>query len=255
MKKLAEEEAAREFGRELVVWQKIQRAQDPAPFEDYLRRHPSGRFSELAQLRLDQILARAGERKVEAVVAPQNPYSKGSVRADTAYKVGDTYVYRLTDLLTGLEEARPHFVVTAITDTEVIYNKGLSTEDLLGNELRMRTGVVWGPNQIAPLEFAVGRRWSTRFHVTYPKGGTGVVDLDFRITAREPLTVSAGTFDAYRVEGSGWARGDKVNAQWELKRWYAPDRVRRWIKWEFLIRGPHKIGRARRFELVSFSQS
>ena len=255
VRKLAEEEAEREFAQELALWQKIQGAQEPVPFEDYLRRYPSGRFSELAQLRLDQILARAGEKKVEAVPAPQNPYSKGSVRADTAYRVGDRYVYRLSDLLTGLEEGRPRFVVTGITDTEVIYNNGRSTEDLLGNELRMRSGVVWGPNQIAPLEFAVGRRWSTRFDIITEKQRSAVVELDLRITAREPLTVPAGTFEAFRVEGSGWARGEKLNAQWELKRWYAPDRVRRWIKWEFLVRGPKKIGRARNFELVSFSQS
>jgi TolA-binding protein len=255
VRELAEAEATREFQKELAVWEEIKASGDPNAFERYLRRYPSGRFSELAQLRLDRLLAAQGEKRVEAVTAPQNPYSKGSARANTAHKIGDRYGYRMTDLFTGLEQGSPRFVVTGITDTEVIYNKGRSTEDLLGNELKMRGGVVYGPNQMAPLEFAIGKRWSTRFNVTNPRGLDLVVHLDLQITTRESIEVPAGTFDAFRVEGAGWARGGRVNARWELKRWYAPERVHRWIKWEMLITGARKIVNARRFELVSFRQS
>ena len=48
LKKVSEAEAAREFETELVIWEKIKEATEPAPIEDYLRRYPSGRFSELA---------------------------------------------------------------------------------------------------------------------------------------------------------------------------------------------------------------
>ncbi|HEY5638176.1 MAG TPA: caspase family protein, partial [Burkholderiales bacterium] len=50
LKKLSEEEKEEAFTVELALWEKIAEAKDAAPFEDYLRRYPSGRFAELAQL-------------------------------------------------------------------------------------------------------------------------------------------------------------------------------------------------------------
>ncbi|MBI2510190.1 MAG: caspase family protein, partial [Betaproteobacteria bacterium] len=90
------------FEEELAIWERIKVSSEPGPLEDYLMRYPSGRYSELAQLRLDQVLARLGEKKIEIVSAPENPYSKGTVAANTAYKVGDYYAYREWDLLTKL---------------------------------------------------------------------------------------------------------------------------------------------------------
>ena len=57
-----------EFQQEFALWEKIKAATEPRPLEDYLRRYPSGQFSELAQLRLDQVLARQGEKKVRIEV-------------------------------------------------------------------------------------------------------------------------------------------------------------------------------------------
>src|SRR6185503_14476726 len=116
--------AEREFKQELALWEQIQNATEPAPIEDYLRRYPSGRFAEIAQLRLDQVLAKQGEKKIEIVSGPENPYTKGTSRTDTAYRIGDTWMYRQIDLFTKLEESRPRHTVTAITDREVIYNDG-----------------------------------------------------------------------------------------------------------------------------------
>src|SRR5690606_15439324 len=47
LRKRAEEEVEREFRAELALWEKIKASTAPEPFEDYLRRHPGGRFSEL----------------------------------------------------------------------------------------------------------------------------------------------------------------------------------------------------------------
>src|SRR5262245_515268 len=63
------EAAAREYQRELESWERAKGAKTPAPLEDYLRRYPSGNFAELAQLELDAVLARQGERKIEIVAA------------------------------------------------------------------------------------------------------------------------------------------------------------------------------------------
>ncbi len=89
LKKLAEAEIEREFKEELEIWEKIQSASRPVPLEDFLRRYPSGRFVELAQLQLDRVLAKMGEKKVEVISAPENPYTKGTATANTAFKIGD----------------------------------------------------------------------------------------------------------------------------------------------------------------------
>ena len=66
VKKLSEEELEKQFEEELAIWDRIKNQQDATPIEDYLRRFPSGKFSELAQFRLSRLLAR---RETAAQVA------------------------------------------------------------------------------------------------------------------------------------------------------------------------------------------
>lgn len=261
LRKRAEEEIEREFREELALWERIRESRQPEPLEDYLRRHPGGRFSELAQLRLDRVLAQLGEKKVEAVSAPDNPYAKGTVGANTAYRVGDTYDYSQFDLLTRLETKEQRRTITAVTEHEVIYNNGGMVTDLLGNMLKLPNGMVWSPNQTCPSEFSVGRRWSTRFRIVTPKGGDHTVDLDLRITDREQIKVPAGGFNAFRVEARGWQSGPgpggmHVNIHWDWKTWYAPQQSRAPVAFEWLVRhGSGKIIRSTRFELVRQQQA
>ena len=246
----------RQFQEELAIWEGIKASREPGPLEDYLQRYPSGRFSELALLRLDQVLAQLGEKKIQIVSAPENPYTKGTAAADTAYRVGDRYVYRRTDLLTKLERNPQRLRVTAITETEVIYNEGRFVTDLLGNSLRFGKGAVWSPNQTVPTEFTVGKRWETRFHIVTPKGIDAVLDLELRIAGREQVTVPAGTFNAFRVEARGWRSGGgtpPVAQDW--KTWYAPDQVRRPVASEVFNQGAKGIAASNRNELVAFHQS
>jgi caspase domain-containing protein len=258
LKKLAEEEIEKEFKQELALWERIQNATQPQPLEEYLRSYPSGRFSELAQLRLDRMLAKLGEKKIEVVAAAGNPYSKGTVAANTAYKLGDSYSYRRLNLLTKLAEGEFTERVTEITETEVIYNKGRFVTDLLGNTLKMRNGAVWSPNQTAPTDFSVGKRWKTQFHWTKEESGDGAVDLELRIVDREQVTVAAGTFNAFRVEANGWLRRASNTVHWDWKTWYAPDQVRRPVAYEWFNRRAGRKGgitQSSRFELTAFKQS
>ncbi len=249
--------AERQFEEELAIWEKIKVANDPEPLEDYLRRYPSGRFSELAQLRLDQALLRQGEKKVQIISSPENPYSKGTVAANTAYKVGDSYSYIPVDTLTKLEGKPYTRSVTGITDTEVIFNSGNYVTDLLGNRLKIGS-LIFSAHQLVPTEFVVGKRWSTRYRAT-----SRVIysaDLELVIAGRERITVPAGTFYAFRVEASGWFRYPQYSVSGDLKSWYAPEQVRQPIAWAYLNmtssdgyrRGFGNTGGAK---LLSFSQS
>jgi hypothetical protein len=259
--RLEREQEEREFRQELALWEKIRSADQPEPLEAYLRQYPNGRFAELAQSRLDQVLARLGEKKVEVISAPDNPYTKGSVRTDTAYRVGDIYVMLVQDLLTRQEIRRGKNLVTEITETEVRFNGGRYSTDLLGNPLRAINGGIISPNQVIPAEFAVGKRWRSRYRVTPPGGGMTMVDVELQIVARETVEVPAGRFNAYRVEAQGWQSGannagQSINRQLEWKRWYAPDRVRWPVLGEVIQRNQAgQILLAERSELLEYRQS
>lgn len=253
--KPAEALAARRFEEQLALWEKIKASNDPAPLEEYLRRYPSGYYSELAQLRLDQVLARAGEQRVRIQSSLENPYSQGTSIADVQRKVGDSYTYRITDPFTGLERRTLTETIIAVTETEVIYDSGRVT-DLLGNIVRTRDGRRSTGQQIWGLEYAVGKRWTSRARDISPKGIVSTASVEVRVVGREKLKVAAGIFDAFRIEISGWAVGEGRNVQISHTQWLQPDLVRSFIVGEFSTRlSGGQILQAGRQELVAYRQS
>ncbi len=379
IRKLTPEEIEKQFEEELGVWEKIKASKDPAPLEDYIRKYPSGKFSELAQFRLDRLfsdrqaklaeesriaeekrlaeerrlaeekriatekrlaeerrvaeekriadekrLAKlteekriaeenrlaqerklaeerriaeekrlfaerrladekrlaeekrlADERKIAqleeekraklqtqvassaraqpASIAP-NPFSRGTAAADGNYRIGDSYSYRTIDTLTKLETRQYTNRVTGITDTEVVFNGGRRITDLLGNALNAPNGNQILGQQIYVSEYRVGKKWTTRYRFTRPDGQHRDVEIDFRVVARENITVPAGTFDAFKVEGRGFNMDMGTALNWTY--WIAPDKVRQPIVFEAIERS--RGGRYRttnRNELVSYRQS
>lgn len=261
LRKLSEEEKEKQFKEEFAFWEKAKAAKEPGPLEEYLRRYPSGEFAELAQLQLDTILARQGEKRIEVASQVGNPFSQGYLRADTNYKVGDFYTYRVRDLITN-SESRYRWLVTSVTDNEVIINEGEVVLDLMGNTKATPDGFRYSDQQNMPLEFYVGKKWSTRF-VVYPphalKGQRVLAEMDYRIAGRERVTVPAGAFDCFKVEGSGstWAPG-AAPTEVKVSAWYAPAQVRRFVVLE-RVRTPSRWSPVsplnQRHELVAFKQT
>ena len=70
LREISEAEKEKQFDAELALWEKVQDSKEPAPLEDYLRRYPSGKFSELAQFRLNRLLAQR-ETAVQVAAAAQ----------------------------------------------------------------------------------------------------------------------------------------------------------------------------------------
>jgi hypothetical protein len=252
VRKLSEAELERQFNEELAVWEKIKDSREPGPLEDYLRKNPSGRFSEMAQFQLDRVLAKLGEKKIEVVSAPQNPFTKGVARVDTNFKIGDSYSYREIDLYTKLETRKFRNVVTEITDHEVIFNNGVLITDLFGNQVKLPDGRRLTQAQHYIQEYSVGKKWTTRYRLTLPNGRSSDNELEFKVAAREQVTVPAGAFDAFRVEGQGWAPQLGVNIQTVY--WIAPG-VKRPIAWETVRkhRSGNVLENARR-ELTAYTQ-
>ncbi len=211
LKKQSEEEKTALFRQELALWEKIQDSTEPGPFEDYLRRHPSGQYAELAQLQLDRVLAKQGEKKVQIASAEGNPFTKGSATASTGQTVGDSYSYRELDIFSKAEQRQFTNTITQVTESEVVYGSGLVT-DLLGNARRLANGNRLSPNQNYPFEFAVGRHWESRFIIYAPKGELDTV-LNMRIVGREIIKVPAGEFNAFRVEWTGSSRIPGIGSQ------------------------------------------
>lgn len=254
LKKLSDDEKEKRFKEELALWEKIQSAKEPGPLEDYLRRYPSGNFAELAQLQLDRALAKQGEKKIQIAQAEGNPFTKGSAVANTDRKVGDSYTFRVLDLHSKKERRTFTSTITHITDTEVTFSDGLVT-DLLGNIRRSRDGRVFSANQNVPLEYSVGKQWSTRFWATTPMGTFVTVEMQFKIVTRESITVPAGPFNAFRIEGHGRGWGAGPAGEVRQTEWFAPDKVRGSVALEFLRKVGPKTDTAVRLELVSYKES
>jgi hypothetical protein len=272
-----EEKLERAYQEEFELWERVSGAKAPGPLEDYLRRFPSGHFAELAQLQLDAVLARQGEKPIQVASSEGNPFTQGFVRADTAFKVGDSYSYVQLDRDTKQEQRRFTSTVTQVTDTEVIFNDGVLIYDRLGNTVKLPDGRRFTPRQDQPLEYAIGKKWTTRFSVVAPQGRSADSEFNFRITRREKISVPAGTFDCFVIEGDGYATTDRgFRIRLGLTRWMAPDKVRRPIvseqfrKFErragapmgfgkgpgaFGKKGPAGVLNNERLELVAFKQS
>lgn len=376
VKKVSPEEAEKLFEEQLATWERIKSSKDPAPLEDFLRKYPSGNFSELAQFRLDKLLAEReaqaaqAEREKQAALAEKSrlaeekrlseekklaeerqqaqekriaeerrvaeakriadekrlaalnderrraeearlaqerklaedrrlaeekkladeirlaeekrleyereaarakaeaakpvsaqpasveasPYTKGTARIDTNFKVGDRYEYRETDIYTKIETRNIVMQISAITDDEVIFGNGRLVTDFFGNPLKTPNGWKFTGAQFYIAEYALGKKWITRFKVDHG-GFTSENEYEFRVVTREKITVPAGTFDAFRIEGNGWSngsRGGSVNVKPTY--WIAPG-IRRFIAGEMYKR--HSSGKVianERQELIAYTQ-
>ncbi len=252
----SEAEADRRLAEELAQWEKVKASTTSGPLEEFLRRLPSGNFAELAQLRLDAILARQGEQRIQIASSQGNPFTQGFARADTAYKIGDRYRYQLLDLYSKVVQRAYGQRVTAVNADEIVYNDGRLVTDPLGNVLQQADGITYSSNQQIPAEFFVGKRWRTRFTASGGARGDVRSEMDFRVVKRERITVPAGTFNAFRVDGQGtWIRATQLYRV-TSRTWFAPEQVRRFVARDYV----RTIGRgqdavAERIELMSFRQA
>jgi hypothetical protein len=77
------------------------------------------------------------------------------------------------------------------------------------------------------------------------------VEISFKIAGKETISVPAGTFDAFKIEGEGT---DLNGNQWRNRFWVAPEISRRPLAMEFIITNGGSHGVADRYELIEFSQ-
>ncbi len=258
--KLSEEQRKVKFEQDLTEWNVTRVSTDPDVVAGFLRRDPSGPYSESAQAALNLLLAKQGEKRVLPVSDPANPYSKGTSLPDVHFEVGDIYEYQVLDTLTKVRTALQSFSVTAVSDTRVEYNGGQRVTDLLNNDGNFSIDMmkIISPEQLFPAEYFVGQRWVTAFAIHVPAGPhfdehDDRVELNVRIVGREKITVPAGEFYAFKIVGTGFIA---VNGQrYKTVSWVAPDQCRRPIVTMTNVRGPKKGLKVKeRVELTRFSE-
>jgi hypothetical protein len=242
-------DAAREFEADLAAWTELSQAEAPEKLEAFIRQRPGGKFAELAQFRLDQLLRARGERAVTAAPPPPS-CAAGDGQPAVPFRIGERYRYRTSNLLTGTETGRSDDQVTAIADGEVRFGDGRKVVDLFGNNVRAPDGRRWTPYQFFIDDYALGKRWPAQFIVTLADGRQVSTAFDLRVAARERITIPAGTFDALRIEARGVDLGDGVVQ--ERNAWVAPGRMRGYLAMETLTRRRGQLVSGERIELQEY---
>ena len=200
-------DAAPTVAANVAAWHKAKDATDAEPLIEFLRAYPSGRFTEFAQFRLDQISKPVVAQPGKGEVAPPSP---GSMR----YRVGDHFVCEQVD---SWERAptRYDWLVTKADEHTAELANGQVIYTQSGAILRSRFGVFEPGSLVAPADISLGKCWKSAFRQTRLRPPiVEDVKYDFRAAAKESITVPAGKFDCFRVEGIGRAQGAGPTSTW-----------------------------------------
>jgi len=190
----------------------------------------------------------------------QNPHSVGRFQVGRKFTVGDAYLLRYSDMITGITGKTSQIRVTRVDEVNdrVEMNQGKLVLDLMGNIIENAERAADVPEQFLPAELQIGKHWvsltNTLLKTGNSAGKTMRVQMDVRILARENIRVPAGEFNAFRIEASGWSVGDGRSTKIEIKLWVVPG-INMFIRKERIKR--HSRGRieTQRIELVAIRQA
>jgi hypothetical protein len=191
---------------------------------------------------------------VPQVAAPSaNPFSAGRYPLGRIFTIGDMAAFRQSDILTGFQKRMYKVRCTKVDYDEdrVEFNNGFTITDLMGNVIKSGPVEFDTPVQWTPAEFQIGKKWTAAFRRSQGDRTTNAY-YDMKITRRETITVPAGSFDTFRIEGSGWNMTN--SAQLDVNLWMVPG-LNFQIKREFVTR--KKVGgygQTERHELVVLRQ-
>jgi uncharacterized caspase-like protein len=199
------------------------------------------------------IVIRAGLPLPAFITPSANPYSAGHYRLGRIYTVGDEATIRQSDVLTGAEERTYHPRVTRVDydQDRVEFNNGQNITDLMGNFIKNGAIEFDTPVQFIPAEFQIGKKWTAAFRRS-KDGQQSNASYDLQITRRETISVPAGTFDTFLIEGNGW--NITFGSRLETRIWLIPG-LNFAIKREIVARNKRgHFVQTERHELVALRQ-
>jgi uncharacterized caspase-like protein len=196
---------------------------------------------------------RAGVPVPTLIALSANPFSSGRYPLGRIFTVGDTASFRQTDILTGVEEKTYNPRVTRVDYDEdrVEYNHGNTITDLMGNFIKNGPVEFDSPVQFIPAEFQIGKKWTAAFRRT-KDGQQSNAYYDLQIVKRETISVPAGSFDTFLIEGNGWNMTNSVRLETRL--WLVPG-LNFAVRRENVNRNKRgKFAQTERHELVALRQ-
>jgi hypothetical protein len=231
--RLSEADLERQVREELANWNRIKASSDVNDWISHLRRFPNGKFAEVAQVRLRQMLATVDPPRLSAgpalLLGPNrpvparfkgsgNPNSAGTYAFRPIWTPGDEYEFHDLDLYSGVRQSTYKAVVKRVSAAENVVEFADGTVlDLMGGVRKEGQRRQFSPPlQVNPAQLQVGYKWASRFEQTGDVLGTG--DYQFRIIGREMVKVPAGLFSAFKIVGEGFFVGQSI----KLTRWVVP---------------------------------
>lgn len=240
-KKLSESEQIQLAEADINEWSRIKNSPKLDDWKNYLLNYPNGRFAEIAQTRLNNLLAvqapassvsvakndgpaielGPGKPVPPFVQVTNNPNSAGRYPLGRKFSVGDEYGLVLYDALSKAETPRL-LRVTAIDPAsgEVVLNDGQYIWDLMGNPLKdpllQRSDE---PRQFFPAELQVGKKWTAGWGATNPRLGHVYYTVQFHTVSLETIQVPAGRFETFFTSFDGF---DTKGRRFFGKSWVVP---------------------------------
>jgi hypothetical protein len=252
LQRIEQEKQAQAAAAKAAEIQEAAAAPDDSPASEATA-GPSPNPAKAVRPRKPMLDIRAGE-PVPTLIAPSaNPFSAGRYPLNRRFNVGDRATYIQTDILTGVEERSYNPRVTRVDydQDRVEFNNGNMITDLMGNSIKQGNVEFDSPVQFIPAEFQIGKKWTAAFRRTKNDKASNAY-YDLLIVKRETITVPAGSFDTFLIEGHGW--NTTINQKLEVRLWLVPG-VNFAIRREIVARNQRGAFRqTERHELVSLRQ-
>lgn len=253
-RKESEDEQKRRFAEEQSVWNQAENASSVQPLEAYLRKYPNGNFSQLAQARLDKMLAAQGEKKAQIISSEKNPFSKGAANGVGNYSVGDRFDFVVKDMFTEIVEDQFSETVTAVNIGTTEFDHGKRILDLLGNDIwSSRKRMFFPQAQLFPAEYLLNKKWQTRSVWRARDGVVKDLEVELKVVGRERYKTPFGEFYPFVVEGVGYVTGGgKYTFDYKID----PDACPRPLVFDMTVTNQwsNRVGLRLRVELTEFSQ-
>jgi hypothetical protein len=279
-KQLSDAEQDELLEKEIAAWMRVKSSNDPNRLADFIREYPSGSTSELAQSRLNRLLAAQRSQlpseklqkihwfgngflnlstaSEESYTAPMRiaptPYYLGFDEFRRNYTAGDEFGFSVINGLSKVAVPLKMQVTHVDLDQDrVEYNGGEYVSDTMGNILKNLRGTFDAPRQFYPAELFLGKKWRTRFKQARSGGLSYTFDYKLKVVGKEKIKVPAGTFETYKIEARGF--NIELGASIERNIWVSPG-INADIAHETIVRLPNRkigIDQFDRQELVRYS--
>jgi hypothetical protein len=179
---------------------------------------------------------------------------------------GDRWVYEVTDEMTGDVKATTTVVVLDVSEGEIltrVSTRGAASPQQIAFDRTWNRidDSVWkyrpsdGSGIQMPLD--LGKEWRFENKATQFHNGTALARTgQSKVVAKESVTTSAGTFDAFKIETTI----RQVNANDQTKAatltavlWYAPT-VNRWVRRTYKVQIEGRLRESQTEELTDYSR-